>query len=189
MSRIVKFSFIIVLVAVVFHSQEGFAMGRHVHFVDSNYEGKAIKGQPVGEKGTRFEYETSNYSVFINYPADHRVKWPLKQRMTLQVGNYPPVEVTFKVIHWKLIDQNGREIPLKYGITDRGDFLQKEFVANDIPLDFFSDIPGDINQLTLEFKIEIKTPSGVEILEKKIPLKRAYFKTTFSEIFWRHERW
>jgi hypothetical protein len=103
--------------------------------------------------------------------------------MTLQVGGLVLKDISFKIIHWKLVDQNGREIPLRYGITNQGSPLQKEFKANGIPVDFFSDIPKDVDQLTLEFKIEIKTPSGVEMLERKIPLKRAYFKTSFFEGF------
>lgn len=166
-------------------SDPAMAMGRHVHFVDSNYEGKVIKGQPVGEKGTRFWHETQDFRIIISYPAAHRIKTrPLPPHwITLQVGNVTPKRIKFRLIEWKLLRPSGEKIPMRYEHEGGEEvYLKKVFDGNGFPNAFYCDIPKDVDQLTLDFKIEILKEDGAsEIVERTIPLKRTYFKTSFFE--------
>lgn len=177
----------LMLLTIVGWTRESFAMAKHVHFVDSDYEGKVIKGQPNGDKGTRRWYKTSDFIMFIDYPADHRTDWPLKQWVTVSIGPAQKERPRFKILKWRLIDEQNRDIPLQFGTKQGGpgvgnEFFEQEFIGRGNSLVFFCDIPDSVKEITLEFKIEIKMDSGkVHVVEESIPLKRAYYKTSLFE--------
>lgn len=185
MSRVMKINLFIFLLAMVAFNAEGFAMAkRYTHFVDSNYEGKVIKGQPNGQKGTRWWYEHKDFFVIVNYPADHRAKWPLKQWVTLQVSttDYPKKKGTYKILGFGLVDDQGKEIPFKFEAKDLGDYRNHEFKTYGMPIAFFTEIPKDVKSLILEFKIEVELTDGqTHIVEESIPLKRAHFEVGLFE--------
>jgi len=180
MARFVKIYLLILLLIISGSNGQGFAMAKsHVHFVDSNYEGHVIKGQPDGQEGSRWHYKSDALSIFINYPADHRVsKWPLKQWISLSILPLHAKRATFKFVKWELVDKTGFKIPMLFGVYEIEDsFYNNEHVAYGNPIPFYLNIPSDVQEATLNFKIEVKMRDGnVHIVEDSIPLKRVSFK-------------
>lgn len=179
MKRGITINLIITLVlTIIAFNSEGFAMAkRHAVFVDKNYEGKIIKGQPNGHKGTRWWYDHKDFHVIVNYPVDHRTDWPLKQWMGVQVGDHPPQKGKFKILKWQLIANSGQKISVKFEVKEIDDPWNREFDTNAYPIAFFADIPKDVKDLMLDFKIQIKMQDGsVHVVEEKISLKKASFE-------------
>ena len=160
-------------------------MARHIHFVDVEAPGKTVKGQPFNNKVIKGDF----FEVSISYPADHRVKLPLRQMASLQVRSKAENSIGFKILRWELKNKDGNTyeplINFKKDKTKLAEILQKEeTIPHRLSRMFtaYYDIPPSVKHITIDIEIELTSPVGEKVLVKEsIPLKQATFTTSFFE--------
>lgn len=180
----------ILIMSCFINAQEGYAMAKHVHFVDQKYEGGVLKGQPVGQTGTAWWFRVHGFSIRIKYPAAHRVKLPLKQWFTLQVTDLSVSNGEFELLEWVLEDPSGNPVKMLFSDINGGNtseenvYRERKIKALGFPIPFYTDIPKDVDELVLKFKIKLEAKDGEShIVEESIPLHRAYFKPSIWESY------
>lgn len=182
MNQTVKILAILLLVGILLFDTKAVAMAKNIYFVDVDAPQTTVKGQPYNSKVIEDDF----YKIEISYPADHRVKLPLRQMCGISIHGKPTENINFKILRWEILDTEGEKfVPVfRRALKDISvnDVIGKEISTSYASFDSFYSIPSSVKLITIHLEIELTSPEGKKVLVKEsIPLKQATFKTSFFE--------